>query len=179
MAKNNNRKGLLLKISGFVLLIAFAASYILTVLPSNKYASVKKQKVQKVEVPFTKHGEIQILDNSDKEIAKFDMEIADTPFLTGRGLMYRSILKENHGMLFIFDEEVEKHFYMRNTRISLDIIYADKNKKIVSIVKNAKPYDETSLPSKFPAQYVFEINGGFADKLGIEPGQYLKWKRDN
>ena len=65
---------------------------------------------------------------------------------------------------------------MKNTMISLDIIYLDKDKKVVSIAKNAKPYDETSLPSEAPAMYVLEINGGLADKWGVDKGDRVEVK---
>jgi uncharacterized membrane protein (UPF0127 family) len=59
---------------------------------------------------------------------------------------------------------------MKNTMISLDIIYVDSNKKIVSIQKKAKPYSEESLPSFGNAQYVVEVNGGYCDKYDIQVG---------
>ena len=70
-------------------------------------------------------------------------------------------------MLFIFDDEKERYFYMKNTKIPLDIIYINSNKTIVSFQKSAKPFDESSLPSNAPAQYVLEINAGLVDALGL------------
>ena len=78
------------------------------------------------------------------------------------------------GMWFVFENEAPRSFYMKNTLIPLDIIYLNKDKKVVSIAKNARPKDETSLPSEAPAMYVLEINGGLADKWGIEKGDRVE-----
>ena len=64
---------------------------------------------------------------------------------------------------------------MKNTKFALDIIFADKNKKIVSIQKNTTPDDLTSLPSEGPAQYVLEVVAGLSDRLGLEKGDILEW----
>jgi uncharacterized membrane protein (UPF0127 family) len=80
-------------------------------------------------------------------------------------------------MLFIFPEEQPRYFYMKNTEISLDIIYLNAEKKIISFQKNAKPLDESSLPSEGPAQYVFEINGGQADALGMQVGDRMEFTK--
>ena len=97
---------------------------------------------------------------NDSLIQTIDVEFAKNEMERSLGLMYRSSMDEHQGMWFIFSEEAPRSFYMRNTEISLDIIYLDKDKKVVSIAKNARPYDETSLPSEKPAMYVLEINGG-------------------
>lgn len=177
MAKQKG-KNRLIQIVGIVLLLAFGATYILKVFPSDKYSKREQNKIQKVNIDFTKQGELSILDSLNNELAKFDIEIADTDFKTQQGLMYRSSMAANQGMLFVFEKEAMKSFWMRNTQIALDLIYADKDQKIVSIWKNAKPFDDkTSLSSKYPAQYVFEINAGLSDKLGLAPGQKMEWKR--
>jgi uncharacterized membrane protein (UPF0127 family) len=67
---------------------------------------------------------------------------------------------------------------MKNTLIPLDIIYLDENKKVVSIQKNAKPMDESSLPSGAPAKYVLEINGGLSDQLNIIDGDSISFSKN-
>jgi len=173
MAKRNNKQ----KYLGYIaiaLIIAFGATYIATSFSKEK---PQQQKREKVEIPFTKHGELQILSAKGDTIHSFNIEIADDDFHTEQGLMYRSSMDENNGMLFIFPDVQPRSFWMRNTQIGLDIIYADANGVIVSIAKYAKPYDETSLPSEGPAKYVLEINDGLSDKLGIKAGDKLVWKR--
>ena len=133
------------------------------------------QKVVDGVLQFTKDGELSIFKN-DSLIQTIDVEFAKNEMERSLGLMYRSSMDEHQGMWFIFPEEAPRSFYMRNTEISLDIIYLDKDKKVVSIAKNARPYDETSLPSEKPAMYVLEINGGLADKWGIDKGDRVEVK---
>ena len=118
----------------------------------------------------------------------FDVEIADTPEARAQGLMNRESLDQNSGMLFIFETTAsnspfakgEKYsFWMKNTLISLDIIWIDENKKVVFIKHNAKPCQadpcETFKPSE-NTKYVLEINSGLAKKIGIEEGNLLEFK---
>ena len=86
-------------------------------------------------------------------------------------------MEENQGMLFIFDNEEMQAFYMKNTLIPLDIIFVNSRKKIVKIYKNAKPLDETDLPSIKKCIYVVEVNGGFTDKYQIKEGDFMDWER--
>lgn len=81
----------------------------------------------------------------------------------------------NQAMLFIFPAERMQSFWMRNTYISLDIIYLDKDLKVVSIQKYAQPFNETSLPSEAPAQYVLEVNAGICDQYNIDKGSQLSY----
>ncbi|MEC3906984.1 DUF192 domain-containing protein [Tamlana sp. 2201CG12-4] len=127
-----------------------------------------KKIIKQTEVHFTKEGELSIYKASDSTQINLDIEIADTDFDIQTGLMYRNSMEQNQGMLFIFDDEKERFFYMKNTKFSLDLIYIDSNKNIVSFQKNAKPFDETSLPSNVPAKYVLEINSGLVDLWGIK-----------
>ena len=113
--------------------------------------------------------------DSDSIIKTIDIEIADNEYETQTGLMYRNELKRNHGMLFMFPDVDFRSFYMKNTRISLDIIYIDESKTIVSFQKNAKPFDETSLPSDAPAKYVLEINGGLSDAWKLTIGDTVEF----
>ena len=135
-----------------------------------------KKTVKPVVITFKKEGELKIKKAKNDSIIKImDIEIADDEYQTQTGLMYRDSMKENQGMLFVFPQADYHSFYMKNTRIPLDIIYIDSNKKIVSIQRNAKPFDETSLPSDAPAQYVLEINGGLADMWKLEVGDFIEY----
>jgi len=89
--------------------------------------------------------------------------------------MYRKSMEEHQAMLFIFQEEQPRSFYMKNTEFSLDIIYINKKKKVVSIQKNTTPYDKNSLPSGEPVLYVLEIKAGLSDRWGIENGDSVRW----
>jgi uncharacterized membrane protein (UPF0127 family) len=141
--------------------------------------SCKKETQQTsspIEVEFIKEGELSLFkQTSDSLIVQFDIEIAKTEYETQRGLMDRYKMKDNQGMLFIFSDVQPRSFYTKNTYIPLDIIYLDANGSIVSFQENAKPLDETSLPSRLPAKYVFEINGGLVQSLNIAVGDNMKF----
>ena len=141
---------------------------------SNGNKPTKELKVQKYDFDnppeFRKDGELQFINANDSVIFGIDMELAINDEEHARGLMFRKQMDENKGMLFIFPDEDWRSFWMRNTLIPLDIIYVNAKREVVSISKNAKILDETSLPSEAPAMYVIEINAGLCDKYGIEKG---------
>ena len=119
-------------------------------------------------------------DENEKILKKcFNVEIADTPETCTYGLMNRKSLNQDNGMLFLFETEAKYCFWMKNTLISLDIIWLDKNKKVVFIKHNAEPCQaepcETFGPSE-KAKYVLEINSGLAKEIGLEKGNYLEFK---
>ena len=106
--------------------------------------------------------------------ARFSVEIADDPQERARGLMFVERMPASSGMLFVFQDEAPRSFWMRNTLIPLDIIYADARGRIVRVHPEAIPGDETPIPSGGAAQYVLEINGGMAARLGIAAGAELR-----
>ncbi|WP_317197714.1 DUF192 domain-containing protein [Neotamlana sargassicola] len=142
------------------------------------YFSCKEDKkvIKQTEITFTKEGELTIFKNNSTQV-NFDIEIAETEYETQTGLMYRNNMEENHGMLFIFNDMQPRSFYMKNTKIGLDLIFIDDNNKIVSFQKNAKPFNEASLPSNVPAKYVFEINAGLVDEKQIAVGDSISFNR--
>lgn len=136
----------------------------------------KNKTVKPVEVTFKKEGELTLYKaQTDSVITKLDIEIADTDYDVQTGLMYRNSMRDDRGMLFVFPTMRERFFYMKNTKFPLDLIYLDNNKKIVSFQENAKPFDETSLPSQVPAQYVLEVNAGLAQKWLLEIGDRMEY----
>ena len=107
---------------------------------------------------------------------RFYVEIADDDRSRTRGLMFRDELADNRGMLFIFRQEAPRSFWMRNTRIPLDIIYLDRDLRVVSVTHNARPCRTQrcpTYPSEGPAMYVLEVNAGQAQALGLEKGDVL------
>lgn len=107
----------------------------------------------------------------------FDAEIVKAKAQRERGLMFKKSLPENSGMLFIFEKEDNYPFWMKNTFIPLDIIWIDKNYKIVFIKENAKPCGLGSCPFIDPginAKYVLEINTGLAEKFNIKMGELIQ-----
>ncbi|MFK7781995.1 DUF192 domain-containing protein [Psychroserpens sp.] len=135
--------------------------------------------VKPVTISFKKEGDLQIKkSDSDSLIKTLDIEIADDEYSTQTGLMYRKSMQNNQGMLFIFPNSDYRSFYMKNTEIPLDIIYISEDKRIVSIQKNAKPFDETSLPSEAPAKYVLEVNAGLSKTWNLEKGDLIEYTKN-
>ncbi len=135
-----------------------------------------KKVIKQTEITFKKEGELTLFKVSDSTEIKLDIEIADTEFDEQTGLMYRESMEINQAMLFVFEDERERYFYMKNTKIPLDIIYFNANKTIVSFQKNTKPFDESSLPSNKPAKYVLEVNAGLADAWALAIGDSISYK---
>jgi uncharacterized membrane protein (UPF0127 family) len=98
------------------------------------------------------------------------VELADTPKKLEKGLMYRTSLAPDKGMLFVFPNEQKVSFWMKNTLIPLDMLFIKSNGKIDFIHHNAKPQDETPIPSPDSISAVLEIAGGQADKHHIKVG---------
>lgn len=73
-------------------------------------------------------------------------------------------------MLFIFPEVKERKFWMKNTVLSLDIIFIDEEKKVLGVVEKAVPFSTESVGVEEPSKYVIEVNAGVAQELGIKPG---------
>lgn len=140
--------------------------------------SDQPKKIKTAEIKFTKEGQLTLSNASGKDIVTLDVEFAETDYERETGLMYRTSMKDNQAMLFIFSAEFPRNFYMKNTLIPLDIIYLDATKKIVSFQENAKPMDETGLPSEIPAMYVLEVNAGLAEKWSLEIGDAITFVKD-
>lgn len=137
----------------------------------------KTPEVKRAEISFTKDGELQLIKSSnDSIVAVIDIEIADNEYKTQTGLMYRQSMADSQGMLFVFPDEQPRSFYMKNTEIALDIIYISSGKEIVSFQKNARPFDDSSLPSGKPAMYVLEVNAGLSDRWNLEIGDKIEYQ---
>ena len=103
----------------------------------------------------------------------FTVEIAATDATRERGLMFRTHLAANHGMLFVFPDAQTRYFWMKNTLIPLDIIFFDAHKRLINVSADTPPCKADPCPtyaSTAPAEYVLELNAGVAVKLGLKPG---------
>lgn len=127
------------------------------------------------EPPFKKEGDLSFLKKDGKELKKIDIEVADDNAQRAQGLMWRKSMPENEGMLFIFPEDADQAFWMKNTIMPLDILFINSNKEIVKIYKNTIPYSEKSMPSEKKAMYVVETVAGFCDKYGISEGDKISY----
>ncbi|MEL0251044.1 MAG: DUF192 domain-containing protein [Novosphingobium sp.] len=112
---------------------------------------------------------------SGKTAHVFKSEVARTSAEQAKGLMFRTEIGDDEGMIFLRNPPDVAAFWMRNTVIPLDIIFVGLDRRIMNIAANARPYDETPLPAAGPTLAVLEINGGLAAKLGIKPGDKVDW----
>lgn len=107
----------------------------------------------------------------------FAVEVADDDQERARGLMHRDALPADSGMLFLFDREEPQAFWMKNTRIPLDILYFDRNWTLVGWSLNTPPCslgDQCpNYPSQAPARYVLELNAGTSERIGASFGDKL------
>ncbi|MEO6339736.1 MAG: DUF192 domain-containing protein [Caulobacteraceae bacterium] len=106
----------------------------------------------------------------------FKVEIADDDAERERGLMCRVEMADDHGMIFDFQPPRSEQFWMKNTVLPLDMLFVSPGGRISAIVKQAKPFDETAVPTNGPVtvRAVIEINGGLADKLGLKVGDRVQ-----
>ncbi len=155
-----------------------AAVLLSMMLQSYSCKETSENKSLTKEVSFTKEGELTLKKASnDSIVAILDIEFANTEYETQTGLMYRRSMQNDRGMLFVFENEIRRSFYMKNTEFALDIIFVNSDHEIVSIQKNAKPFDKSSLPSDAPAKYVLEINAGLSDQWGLEAGDLIEFSK--
>ncbi len=170
----------------FVAIIGIVILAFIVLVMSNILIPVQSKTVQHTiskkndnELKFRKDGELTFQNKNKEFISSIDLEFAETAKERAQGLMYRTELAENQGMLFIFPSEEKQSFWMHNTVLSLDMIFVNSKLQIVTIHKNTKPYDDSSYPSTKPAQYVIEVNAGYTDKFGIKVGDIVVFRRTN
>jgi uncharacterized protein len=113
------------------------------------------------------------LDGTGRELCRFKIELAVTPEEQSRGLMFRKDLRPDSGMLFVNSGDAMRFFWMKNTYISLDLLFIDSRNEVKHIHYGAKPLDETSISSKYPVQYVLEVNAGRTKKCSIRQGSKM------
>lgn len=102
----------------------------------------------------------------------FELEVARSTAEQEKGLMERDAMPANHGMIFVFPDEEERGFWMKNTRIPLDILFLTAAGKVVSI-SQMQAYDRTVTQSHGDARYAIELNLGAAQEAGVKPGDQL------
>lgn len=122
------------------------------------------------QLVFLKHG-------SGALLKMITVQIADNNAERAEGLMWRRYMPENEGMLFIFGDQELLTFWMKNTYIPLDMVFANKEGEIVRVYADATPLSEASISSDKPAQYVVEVNAGFCAKYGINTGDKIEFER--
>ncbi len=135
------------------------ASVLLLILPAPVWASCS---IDRIEI------------RGDFGQAAFRVEVADDPSERSQGLMFRESMPTSAGMLFVYDRPQRASFWMRNTLIPLDMVFADQNGVVTRIHENAVPLDETGIDGGPGVQFVLEINGGLAARLGLDVGDEMR-----
>ncbi|MBA5777086.1 DUF192 domain-containing protein [Stappia sp. F7233] len=114
--------------------------------------------------------EVLVVEAANGARHEFTVEIADTPAARGTGLMFRKELAADAGMLFDFHREEPVYFWMKNTYVSLDMIFIASDGRIVRIAEHTTPLSEKVVPSREPARYVLEVVAGTSARLGLAAG---------
>ncbi len=151
----------------------------LSISACQQEAKQEKQQNTKIstEIPFKVEGNLYFISTKGDTLHSIEIEVAANEARRAQGLMNRSSLPKNGGMLFIFEEqEDELSFWMRNTLISLDLIFLNEQKEVVHIAKYTQIQSDAPIASTAPSQYVVEVNAGFADTHKIEIGSRAIWQ---
>ncbi|MGB8811932.1 MAG: DUF192 domain-containing protein [Paracoccaceae bacterium] len=106
--------------------------------------------------------------------ARFTVELADTPGERAQGLMNRDSMASSAGMLFVYEQPQHARFWMKNTLIPLDMVFADATGQVTRVHSNAIPQDLTPIDGGEGVAFVLEINGGLAKRMGIAEGAALR-----
>lgn len=178
--KKSNLNLKLITIISLVVITAVVITFIITKISQQGKSSATKNNKQIEEtktVEFEKEGELTFNTADSKYITSLEIEIAEDNNERSKGLMFRNNMQENQGMLFIFSRQEFQSFWMRNTAISLDIIFVNSNNEIVTIHKNTNTFSDDSYPSTKPAIYVVEVVAGYTSKYGIKVGDKIVWRR--
>ena len=123
-----------------------------------------------------------VLASSDKQCSSISIEkvnlcveLAISQIEKSKGLMYRKDLSNSDGMLFIWKNAGKRCMWMKNTYISLDMIFIDENGYVSSIQKNTEPLSLRTIRSKKPVKYVLELSNGMSDQIKLRENDYVFW----
>ncbi|MDU8912070.1 DUF192 domain-containing protein [Aestuariicoccus sp. MJ-SS9] len=119
-------------------------------------------------------GEDTLWLRGDWGSARFSVTVADDPQERSQGLMFVEDMPRATGMLFVYDRAQRVAFWMKNTLIPLDMIFADAQGVVQRVHSNAVPGDLTAIDGGDSIRYVLEINGGLAKAMGIGPGSEMQ-----
>ena len=119
------------------------------------------------------------IETTDGRIYQFHLEVADTSQKRTYGLMFVEDMAADEGMIFIWDKPALRHFWMRNTFVSLDILFFDKEGLLIHIAEHTTPLSERSIPSVGPTQFVVELNAGEAHRRQLDIGSQLLFSRNH
>ena len=114
-----------------------------------------------------------LIANSNGEIKKFNVEIADNNETRSKGFMWRENIPDGTGMLFVWKKEAYRNFWMKNTPTSLDILFFDGDGKFLNVVEKTKPFSLDNIQSSEPSQYVLELIAGSTKVYNLYSGSKI------
>lgn len=112
----------------------------------------------------------------DGQSLPLEVALADDNDERAAGLMYIRSMDENQGMLFVFEDEQPRSFWMANTPLALDMLFVNESYEIVTIHRNTQPFSQRNFTSEIPAKYVIEVNGGYTIRHDIQEGMSVRIK---
>lgn len=133
----------------------------------------KKSTERPTQAKKTPASPTVIVYGQDKQPIPIQVELALTEAQRAQGLMFRERLDEGHGMLFVMDRIANHRFWMKNTPLSLDILFIASDGELVGVVEEAEPETLTGREVGRPSKYVLELRGGTCKKRGIKPGSWV------
>ena len=137
-------------------------------------ATPTAQAAEPARHPVSGLAVVPLTITTDRGKRRFKVEVAATPQEQQAGLMFRTAMGPNEGMIFPNSVPQQRSFWMHNTVIPLDIIFIGPDRRILNI-ERGEPYSDSSLASAGPVVNVLELNAGRSAELGIEPGDLVEW----
>ncbi len=120
---------------------------------------------------------VNFIDNQGNTVSSIDAAVADDDASRTEGLMDVHDLPENAGMIFIFEGDEPRSFWMANTPLPLDIIFVNSEMEIVRIHRNTSPYSQENILSEAPAKYAVEVNAGYTIRHDIREGMSIRYEQ--
>ena len=130
--------------------------------------SVSDEAARPVRAPDFAVIEIAVQPEKERAPLFFTVKLAETEAQRRHGLMFTPYLPKQQGMLFVFETDAPRQFWMKNTQIPLDMLFFASDGRLVNIVHSAMPFSLTAHSSVGPARYVLELNGGVAAEIGVQ-----------
>lgn len=159
--------------SCFILLIICLISPLLFISSCSDRQQQTETQVEEAgrELDFT--AEVSFINDENENISTIEVAVASDNQSRSEGLMNVTELPDDSGMLFIFDNDQSRSFWMANTPLPLDILFVNSDMNIVRIHRNTQPYSQESIQSEAPARFVVEVNGGYTVEHDIREGMSI------
>ena len=174
--KPGSRKFLVYTSLGVIVLICIIVGFLL--INNDNKSPIRNDRFSSdtPNLEFNKEGELKFISSSGILITQIDVELAVIDEEWAMGLMFRRELAENQGMLFIYPYEDYRSFWMKNTILSLDMLFINSDYEIVTIHKNTVPFTTDTYPPSEPIMYAVEVNAGFVENFNIKLGDKISFE---